>query len=157
MKIRLRNKSGSTLNYVTATLNSSFGNVKFENNKVEYSDINSGQAVWPNGKYDMFFDFASTTDVPFSLRVVYEKDNVECYQDWNFTQTIYQDGLLAPKFEVDHVEVDDTGSNGNADTKIQSGERPDFKIWLRNTGTASATNVTVTFCNVTIELVGRVD
>lgn len=151
LQINLRNNSSSLLDFVKATLTSYSPNAQVIHPDVVYGDLNPGRSSWSGSYFDLqLANFTALTPVIFRLRATYSKNNVDYYQDWDFSVTFYPNGALEPRFQVESVTIADNPTGGNGNGLLESGESSDFFIRLRNTGNAPATQVRAKVVNVSL-------
>ena len=138
--MRLRNGSSSELTHVEATLTTSESSVGIRDDYAYVASIPAGSAVWTTDAFDVDLNFTGTRNCSFGLHVSYHKNGSQYYETFSINKTFYADGVSGPVFEVDHVVWDDS-EHGDGDGILESGEEANFYVYLRNSGTADASDV----------------
>jgi len=143
LELKLKNNASITINSVEARLSTPDPDINIHDNYEDYGSLPPG-GISIKGDFRMTLNFTETKSVLFNLNVVYTKNSLEYYQNFPLNKTFPKQGTQGPIFELDHIVIDDSKtvySGNNNDGILQSGEVVHFDIYLKNIGTATATEV----------------
>jgi len=142
LEVKLKNDSGYDLSDVEATLSASVIGVSITDNYNYYGSISANGESQGSGNFNIDLNFNSYSNLPFVLTVTYTKNGSPYYQNIDFSKTFTADGESGPIFDVAQIVWDDTGEgDGDGDEVLESGERGDLYLYLKNIGTADAVEV----------------
>ncbi len=146
LKVRLRNASGLGVINVGGVLSTSVGGVEIAHNDSIWGDLANGEDGWSGPGFEVNFSLPAERAVSFLLHVTYVRNGTLYYQDFSFSETIYDPNTSRPRPALDHVDV--SVVRGDGDAKYEGGERFDINVYIKNVGEIDAHDVEVQLSDV---------